>query len=104
MSIMVIYALEDCPYSDKALELLKEHDIYYKRIKVTPTTKQKFKQLNKMDTFPQLFIIKSGNNKKENKRIKIGGSDDLLHLIQISHLMKFNDISHYKVKEFLDIY
>lgn len=103
-SVVYIYALEKCPYSEKALELLKEHDIFHKHINVTNKTKDKFKKLNNMNTFPQIFIIKQGGGKKIPKKIKIGDSESLMNLIQISHLMKFNDISSYKVKEFLDVY
>ena len=103
-SLIYIYTIDGCPYSRKALELLKEHEIIYKHIIVSKNNKDKIKKMNKMDTFPQIFIIKSGDSKKKSRRVKIGGSDILLFLIQISHIMKYNNISINKVREFLEIY
>ena len=102
-----IYSLEGCAYSRKAVCLLKEHEIHHKIIKVTQGNKQKYKVENNMDTFPQIFIIKKNFEKKNGKalkKIKIGGAEDLLDLINISHIMKYNEISFYKLKQFYDLF
>ncbi len=91
-----IYSLEGCGYSQKALDLLKEHKLSHKIIEVTQQDKNKYKKMNKMETFPQIFIVDG------KKKMKLGGSTDLLALIQISHLIKFNNISFNKAKKFYD--
>ena len=102
--MLLIYSLENCPYYRKAEDLVKEHEIPHKIIKITHTTKQKYKRINKMDTFPQIFIETKSGVKRDKKQIKLGGSQVLLHLIQISHLIRYNELSLYKVKEFMKEY
>jgi glutaredoxin len=90
--------LSGCPFSKKAEELLEEHQIAFKLIKVSHDSKGKYKKLNKMETFPQIFII------SKKSRIKIGGSDMLLDFINISHILKYNDLSINKLKHFYNIF
>ena len=77
MSI-VLYVLKGCPYCNNALMLLKENNIKYKAILVEDKDKEKYKKINKMNTFPQIFINVDGNN-----YFKLGGNDDLVETMQI---------------------
>jgi len=77
MSI-VLYVLKGCPYCNNALMLLKENNIKHKAILVEDKDKEKYKKLNKMNTFPQIFINVNGDN-----YFKIGGNDDLVETMEI---------------------
>ena len=77
MSI-VLYVLKGCPYCNNALMLLKENNIKHKAIVVEDKDKEKYKKLNKMNTFPQIFINVNGDN-----YFKIGGNDDLVETMEI---------------------
>ena len=68
-----IYSLIGCPYSMKSESLLK---LYKPNIhKVSQEEKDKYKQQNKMDTFPQIFLLNDQN------KIKIGGYSDVKELL-----------------------
>jgi glutaredoxin len=77
MSI-VLYVLKGCPYCNNALILLKENNIKHKAIVVEEKDKEKYKKLNKMNTFPQIFINVNGDN-----YFKIGGFNDLVETMEI---------------------
>ena len=77
MSI-VLYVLKGCPYCNNALMLLKENNIKHKAIVVEDKDKEKYKKINKMNTFPQIFINVNANN-----YFKIGGNDDLVETMEI---------------------
>jgi len=68
-----IFSLIDCPYSMKSEKLLK----LYKPIiyKVSQDEKDKYKQENNMNTFPQIFLLNNQN------KIKIGGYSDVKELL-----------------------
>ena len=68
-----IFSLIGCPYSIKAEALLK----LYKPIihKVDQNDKDKYKQENNMNTFPQIFLL------NDQKKIKIGGYTDVKNLL-----------------------
>jgi glutaredoxin len=98
MSFVKIYSLDGCPFSVKAENLLKEHNIKYEVLRVSHDLKEKYKIENKMKTFPQIFII------EKTSKTKIGGADTLLDFINISHILKYNDISMGKLKRFYNIF
>jgi len=77
MSI-ILYVLKGCPYCDNALMLLKENNIKHKSIVVEEKDIAKYKKINKMNTFPQIFINIDANN-----YFKIGGNDDLVETMEI---------------------
>ena len=85
MSI-VLYVLKGCPYCNNALMLLKENNIKYKAIVVED--KEKYKKLNKMNTFPQIFINVNGDN-----YFKIGGNDDLVETMEIVKTIMNSNVS-----------
>ncbi len=74
--ILHIYSLVGCPFSMKAVETLKLYKP--KIITVTQDEKQKYKKLNDMTTFPQIFLVEKDN---ENSRIKIGGYSETIELL-----------------------
>ena len=87
MSI-VLYVLKGCPYCNNALMLLKENNIKYKAIVVEDKDKEKYKKLNKMNTFPQIFINVNGDN-----YFKIGGNDDLVETMEIVKTIMNSNVS-----------
>ena len=68
-----IYSLIGCPYSMKSEALLKLYNPIIH--KVEQNEKDKYKQQNNMNTFPQIFLL---NN---NNKIKIGGYSDVKDLL-----------------------
>ena len=87
--MIIIYVLEGCPYCEKALRILNENNMKYKKIVVeTEEEKQYYKKKNKMNTFPQIFLQKS---KTEN--IKVGGCDDFMMNLSICNSIKKSDLS-----------
>lgn len=72
------YILKNCYFSEKALFRLNSMNINSNlkvvHVENNEEDKTKYKKLNKMDTFPQIFI---SNGKR---RHKIGGSSDLDNL------------------------
>lgn len=69
----VVYYKPYCPYSERAVELLKSKNLKHRVIKAdSPDLISKFKRQNKMDTFPQIFYHSSSGNDTF-----IGGFDEL---------------------------
>ena len=66
-----VYSLEGCPYSMNAESLLKNNNIDFDLIKVSYDDKDQYKQKNKMNTFPQIFLDTS------KEIVKIGGYTEL---------------------------
>jgi glutaredoxin len=87
MSI-VLYVLKGCPYCNNALILLKENNIKHKAIVVEEKDKEKYKKLNKMNTFPQIFINVNGDN-----YFKIGGFNDLVETMEIVKTIMNSNVS-----------
>ena len=73
--LLYIYSLEGCPYSIKS----ESKFIAYKPdiIKVSQSEKNKYKKMNKMDTFPQIFLVDN------DEKIKIGGYSDTINLLAL---------------------
>jgi len=82
--MLYIYSLDVCPYSIKSEKLLKPYKPTI--IKVSSIEKEKYKIENKMNTFPQIFLV------YKNIKIKIGGLDDTVNLLD--KIFKNNDISY----------
>ena len=73
---LINYSLIGCPHSEASENLLKKYNIKCKIIKVKYKDKNKFKEENKMNTFPQIFYL--NNN---NKKIKIGGNETFTQIV-----------------------
>lgn len=88
--MFILYVLEDCPFCNNALQVLKENKIKHKAIIIENTAEQKafYKKQSKMDTFPQIFL-KTSNN----ELLKIGGNDDLIEALRICDLIKSSSLS-----------
>jgi len=71
---LVIYSLVGCPWSLKSEDVLKKYNPNV--IKVDQSEKDKFKKMNNMPTFPQIFLIDDSN-----KPIKIGGYQETMKLL-----------------------
>jgi glutaredoxin len=87
MSI-ILYVLKGCPYCDNALMLLKKNNIKHKSILVETKDMDKYKKINKMNTFPQIFI-----NVDSNNYFKIGGNDDLVETMEIVKTINNSNVS-----------
>ena len=61
ISYYVIYYLENCFYSEKALNYLKNYGIPHKIINVKQIYKQKYKDILKKETVPQIYYNGSDN-------------------------------------------
>jgi hypothetical protein len=64
-------------------------------IKVEQTEKNKYKKMNNMATFPQIFLV----NEDTNKRIKIGGLDSTVELLDNIFKNKSIDYEDYDAKQ-----
>lgn len=80
--MIVINFLEGCPYCMEAESILKKLKIKYKKNTVTQNTKSNYKNKYKMNTFPQIFL------KQSEKLSKIGGLEELNHLIMVCKYIK----------------
>jgi glutaredoxin len=83
-----IYSLEYCPYSMEAEQIIKQNNLSHKIIKVKQEEKNKYKKLNKWNTFPQVFY-----KHKTNKLKLIGGCSDLEKYINIINIIKEENIN-----------
>ena len=85
MDKIVIYSLNGCGFSKKAINTLKKNNITYEVFHIDWDNKNEYKKNNNMNTFPQIFF-----QKKNSNRIKIGGSNDLDYLLNIINNTKKN--------------
>lgn len=86
--MIILYVLDGCPYCNNSLRVLKENKIKHKAIVVAPKDKEKYKKINKMNTFPQIFI-----NADKDTYLKIGGNDDLEETIRIVKEVQSSNVS-----------
>ena len=84
--MIVINYLYGCPYCKNAEEMLKMNNIPYTKTTVTQKNKESYKKKYQMGTFPQIFY-------RSSKLHKIGGSDELNALIQVSKILKSNNFN-----------
>ncbi|AYV78992.1 MAG: hypothetical protein Faunusvirus1_12 [Faunusvirus sp.] len=77
MTYIIVYSLDGCRYSKDAVKILKKYHIPRKIINVPneESLKSKYKKINGMATFPQIFMHIN------NDDIKIGGYNDLSELV-----------------------
>ena len=87
---LFIYSLVGCPWSLKSENKLKAYNPNI--IKVDQSEKSKFKKMNNMNTFPQIFLIDDNE-----KAIKIGGYDATMQLL--SDIFENKDIVAYNDKD-----
>jgi glutaredoxin len=87
--------LEGCPYSNKAIDLLKKNNINHQVKIVTYENKEKFKMEN-YSTYPQIFLKKEASTDS----LFLGGYSDLENFINTFKDNKYdeNNISQFKNK------
>lgn len=85
--VLIVY-LNNCPFSESALELLDSHNIQYQIIKVDREEKDKYKT-NEISTFPQIYL----KRQSDNQSLLLGGYDNLKDFIDTFILKDFNDES-----------
>ena len=85
--MLEVYSLDGCYYSQNAEKIIKENKLKANIIKVPNDTKIKkeINKKNKMNTYPQIFIIFDDKNK-----FKIGGCDELNQHINLCQHIKEN--------------
>ena len=93
MTQLKVFSLEGCYFSQSAEELLNNNNINYCLKKVTQNEKQAIKDVNKMNTFPQVFLETS------KKDIIVGGFTELKSLSELVNKKDnfdniFNEISN----------
>ena len=72
-----VYSLQGCPYSMNAESLLNNNNIEFDLIKVSHDDKDHYKEKNKMNTFPQIFL------ETQTETVKIGGYNELNNIFNI---------------------
>jgi|SaaInlStandDraft_6_1057023.scaffolds.fasta_scaffold14576_4 glutaredoxin len=77
MTQLKLFSLEGCYYSESAEELLNSNNVKYSLQKVKQADKQSIKDMNGMNTFPQVFLETSDN------KLKIGGYSELNNICNI---------------------
>ena len=91
-----VISLKNCHYSNKAIELLKKHNIKYTHVDVDTHTKDNYKT-SLIATFPQIYLCK--NNALGTQLL--GGCDDLVWFIDT---FKKPHLDSNKVKDFMNKY
>lgn len=84
MKNLIIFSLEGCGYSMRAENTCTTRNIDATINKVKYENKESIKQLNSMNTFPQIFLEGGG------ERHLIGGNSDLDEIINIIDITKNN--------------
>jgi len=85
---LYIYSLDGCPYSMKAENLLKKCNPKIIKVAQSKSEKDYYNKMNDMPTYPQIFLI----DEKINKKIKIGGYDDVKGLL--NNIFKKNSLDY----------
>ena len=86
--MIVLYVLDGCPYCRNAIKILKDNNIEHSVINVRNEEKEYYKNHNKMNTFPQIFI-----QSDKNYYLKIGGYSELTEIINNCNNIKESFIS-----------
>lgn len=85
--LFTVYSLEGCLYSAKAVQLLKKQKTLNEIILVKRSEADKWKRINKMDTFPQIFTTvtwQDDRGKIKTERLLIGGYQELAKSFETS--------------------
>lgn len=98
MTQLKLFSLEGCYYSESAEELLNSNNVKYSLQKVKQADKQSIKDMNEMNTFPQVFLETSDN------KLKIGGYSELNNICNIVNNRGNLDDTIYSVSKNLDTF
>jgi glutaredoxin len=83
--MIYVYTLSYCPYCHETIKLLDKYKLVHTVIEVDDT-KDIYKKKHKLNTFPQIFITQS------NKKVLIGGYNELINILEIMQNIKTNKI------------
>jgi glutaredoxin len=86
MYYLFIVVLENCPYSEAAVELLKKNKTNFKSLKISLSDKDKYKT-DEIKTFPQVYLKKTRNN----DTLLLGGYTDLQKFFEAFINKKYNE-------------
>jgi len=75
---LYIYSLMNCPYSMDAEKILEKYKPKIIKVQRDPKEKTYYNTINGMITYPQIFLV---TDEKKNERIKIGGRDEMVQLL-----------------------
>ncbi len=98
-----MYALEGCPYCDKARKLLTNFKIPFSDFVAKSDdyeTKNRYKEMTELDTFPMIYIK---NCDDPAKYAQIGGYTDLVRYIMTLQELQESDIDIVALKGLHDI-
>lgn len=85
---LYIYSLDGCPYSMKAEKLLRKCNPKIIKVAQSKSEKDYYNNINDMLTYPQIFLM----DEKSNKKVKIGGYDNVKELL--SKIFKNNSLDY----------
>jgi len=98
MYYLFVVVLENCPFSEGAVELLKKNKTNFKSLKITSSDKDKYKT-DEISTFPQIYLKKTRNN----DTLLLGGFSDLKIFFEnfINKKYDENKVNEFKKKYLL---
>ncbi len=103
LKVVIMYALEGCPYCDKARKLLTNFKIPFSDFVAKSDdyeTKNRYKEMTELDTFPMIYIK---NCDDPAKYAQIGGYTDLVRYIMTLQELQESDIDIVALKGLHDI-
>ncbi len=86
MYYLFVVTLENCPWSNAAIDLLNSFKIKYKHLKVNNNNKEKFKT-DEINTFPQIYLKKD----RTNDSLLLGGYSTLKEFIDTFINQKYDE-------------
>jgi len=97
MANLKVFSLDGCYYSKSAEELLDDNKIIYSLQKVSHMEKDDIKDINKMYTFPQIYL------EYQDSKIIIGGYSELNEIYDIINKKNNLDDTIVKVLEIVKL-
>ncbi len=93
-----VYSLQGCPYSIRAEKRLQKYSKVVKVISVPrdEKIKNKYKKMNKMSTFPQIYLVDG------KKRVKIGGYSSIEKILDVYEKLEEDFEKNKKVQQELN--
>lgn len=83
----VVYSLDGCPYCERTKQLMDKLPYPARFVRVTQENKNKFKAMNGMETFPQIFVTLTWEDPASpramsTQRFRVGGYDQFTKTLQ----------------------
>lgn len=83
----VVYSLDGCPYCERTKQLMDKLPYPARFVRVTQENKGKYKEMNGMQTFPQIFVTltwedAAASRSMKSQRFRVGGYDQFVKTLQ----------------------